>query len=42
MIRRVSTHHDANWLFISEDGDQLGEMQTDAWQALKEKNIEVN
>lgn len=24
-------------LFISEDGDQLGEMQTDAWQALKEK-----
>jgi hypothetical protein len=25
-----------------KDGDQLGEMQTDAWQALKEKNIEVN
>ncbi|OZC35862.1 thiamine biosynthesis protein ApbE [Marinobacter vinifirmus] len=29
-------------LFISEDGDQLGEMPTDAWQALKEKNIEVH
>jgi thiamine biosynthesis lipoprotein len=37
----IAQQNDIAALFISEDGDQLREIPTDAWQALKEKKIEV-
>jgi len=38
----IAQQNDIAALFISEDGDQLREIPTDAWLALKEKMIEVH